>query len=145
MSARPIAARRPAIPPPMTSVFGVVSTTIGSSGVVSRVRAIPARTRPRALSVAASSSSRWTHEHCSRTLTWVYSYGLTPARAATPRNVYVWSFGEQEATTRPSRPYFSMSSAISCWPASEQANMGDRATTTASSPSASEATRSTST
>ncbi len=38
-----------------------------------------------------------------------------------------------------------MSSAISCWPASEQANMGDRATTTASSPSASEATRSTST
>ena len=58
MSARPMAARRPAIPPPMTSVWGVVSTTIGSSGVESRVRAIPARTRPRALSVAAASSSR---------------------------------------------------------------------------------------
>ena len=58
MSARPIAARRPVIPPPMTSVLGVVSTTIGSSGVESRVRAIPARTRPMALSVAASSSSR---------------------------------------------------------------------------------------
>ena len=55
MSARPIAARRPAIPPPMTSVRGVVSTTSGSSGDVRRVRAIPARTRPMALSVAASS------------------------------------------------------------------------------------------
>ncbi len=87
MSASPMAARRPAIPPPMTSVFGVVSTTMGSSGVESRVRAIPARTRPMALSVAARSSSRWTHEHCSRTLTWVYSYGFTPARAATPRKV----------------------------------------------------------
>ncbi len=73
MSARPMAARRPAIPPPITSVWGTVSTTIGSSGVVSRVRAIPARTSAVALSVAAASSSVWTQEHCSRMLTWVYS------------------------------------------------------------------------
>ena len=34
--------------------------------------------------------------------TCVYSYGLSPARAATPLKVYVWSFGEHEATTSPS-------------------------------------------
>ena len=87
MSARPTAARSPAIPPPMTSVCGSVSTTIGSSGVVRRVRSMPARTSAVALSVAAASSSVWTQEHCSRMLTWVYSYGLSPARDATPRNV----------------------------------------------------------
>ena len=54
MSARPIAARRPATPPPMTSVRWVVSTTIGSSGSVRRVRAMPALTRSMALSVAPS-------------------------------------------------------------------------------------------
>ena len=57
MSARPIAARRPVIPPPITSVCGIVSTTIGSSGVVKRVRAIPARTSAVAFSVAAAGSS----------------------------------------------------------------------------------------
>ena len=61
------------MPPPMTSVRGTVSTTSGSYGVVSRVRAMPARTRLVALRVAAASSSVWTHEHCSRMLTWVYS------------------------------------------------------------------------
>ena len=67
--------------------LGSVSTTIGSSGVVWRVRPIPARTSAVAFSVAAASSSVWTQEHCSRMLTCVYSYGLRPARAATPRNV----------------------------------------------------------
>ncbi len=42
-------------------------------------------------------------------LTCVYSYGLSPARVATPRNVYVCSLGEHEATTRPSRLFFRMS------------------------------------
>ncbi len=65
----------------------MVSTIMGSSGVVRRVRAMPARTSSVAFSVAAASSSVCTHEHCSRMLTCVYSYGLRPAREATPRNV----------------------------------------------------------
>ncbi len=84
------------MPPPMTRVFGVVSTTIGSRGSVRRVRAIPAWTRPMALLVAPSGSSLWIQEHCSRMLTCEYSYGLSPARVATPRNVYVCSLGEQD-------------------------------------------------
>ena len=61
------------MPPPMTRVCGMVSTTIGSSGTVFRVRPMPALTRAVALAVAPSGSSVWTHEHCSRMLTWVYS------------------------------------------------------------------------
>ena len=75
------------MPPPMTSVWGSVSTTSGTRGTVLRVRPMPAFTRAVALAVAPSWSSVWTHEHCSRMLTWVYSYGFRPARAATPRNV----------------------------------------------------------
>ena len=52
ISASPRAARRPAMPPPTTRLFGVVSTTIGSSGSVRRVRLMPARTRRTAFSVA---------------------------------------------------------------------------------------------
>ena len=44
ISASPRAARRPAMPPPMTTALGTVSTTIGSSGTVSRVRPTPALT-----------------------------------------------------------------------------------------------------
>ena len=73
MSASPMAARSPATPPPTTRVFWVVSTTIGSSGSVSRVRAMPALTRLMALSVVPCASSEWIQEACSRTLTWVYS------------------------------------------------------------------------
>ena len=87
MSASPTAARRPAMPPPMMSVFGVVSTTGGSRGSLRRVRAIPASTRPMALLVAPSRSSVWIQEHCSRMLTCEYSYGLSPARVATARKV----------------------------------------------------------
>jgi hypothetical protein len=130
MSARPTAARRPAIPPPITSVCGSVSTTSGSSGVVWRVREMPARTSAVAFSVAASVSSVWTQEHCSRMLTCVYSYGFRPARAATPRNVYVWSLGEQDATTSPSSSFAWMSATISDCVASEQVNIAVFATTT---------------
>ena len=61
------------MPPPMTRVFGVVSTTIGTRGSVRRVRAIPASTRPIAFVVAPSRSSVWIQEHCSRMLTCEYS------------------------------------------------------------------------
>ena len=64
------------MPPPITTVLGVVSTTIGSRGSVSRVRAMPARTRRVALSVAPALSSVWAQEHCSRRFTWVYSIGV---------------------------------------------------------------------
>jgi hypothetical protein len=140
-----MAARRPAIPPPITSVRGSVSTTIGSRGVVSRVREMPARTRAVAFSVAASWSSVCTQEHCSRMFTWVYSYGLSPARAATPRNVYVCSLGEHDATTRPSSCWSLMSWTMSCWVASEQVNIAVFATTTSPASRMSAITFSTST
>ena len=72
MPARPMAARIPATPPPTTSTRGVVRTGSGSSGPVSLVRAIPARTSPIALPVAPSGSSVCVHEHCSRMFTCVY-------------------------------------------------------------------------
>ncbi len=71
-SDRPIAARRPVIPPPTTSAFCVVSTTSGSSGSVSRVRAMPPLTRLIARWVAPAVSSVWAHESCSRMFTCVY-------------------------------------------------------------------------
>ena len=145
MSASPIAARSPATPPPMTSVRCVVSTTIGSSGSVRSVRAIPALTRRMAFPVVPSGSSAWIQEACSRTLTCVYSYGFRPARFATPRKVVTWSFGEHDATTSPSRCSSSMSRCMSPWPESEQANIICRATTTPGSPWAAATTRSTST
>ena len=145
MSARPIAARMPATPPPMTSDFLVVSTTIGSSGSDRRVRAMPALIRPMALFVVPSASSVWIHEACSRTLTWLYSNWLRPARLATPRKVVTCSFGEQDATTRPSSCCSSMSRSISDWLASEQANIVWRATTTPGSCSTAPMTRSMST
>ena len=101
------------MPPPITSAPGVVSTTTGSSGDVSRVRAMPARTSLIALRVAPVLSSVCVQEHCSRMFTCVYSYGFRPARSATPRKVKVCSFGEQEATTRPSSFCSSMSCTIS--------------------------------
>ena len=106
---------------------------------------MPARTRSVAFSVAPSWSSVWTQEHCSRMLTCVYSYGLRPARAATPRNVQVWSLGEQDATTRPSRSWAVMSATISCWVASEQVNIAVLATTTSPASAMSAMTLSTST
>ncbi len=118
------------MPPPMTSVWGSVSTTSGTSGTVLRVREIPASTRAVALAVAAAVSSVWTQEHCSRMFTCVYSYGFRPARAATPRNVYVCSLGEHDATTRPSSWFAWMSATMSDCVASEQANIAVLETTT---------------
>lgn len=123
----------------------MVSTTIGSRASVRRVRLMPARTRRTAFSVAPSWSSVCVHEHCSRTFTWVYWKGFMPARLATSRKVTVWSFGEHEATTSASRPCSSASFTISCWVASEQVNIAERATTTSSSPLISSTTLSTST
>ena len=145
ISASPRAARRPAMPPPTTRLFGVVSTTIGSSGSVRRVRLMPARTRRTAFSVAPTLSSVCVQEHCSRTFTWVYWNGFMPARFATSRNVTVCSLGEHEATTSASRPCSWASCTISCWVASEQVNIAERATTTSSSPLISSTTLSTST
>ena len=53
-----------------------------------------------------------------------------PARLATSRNVNVWSLGEHEATTRPSRPCSWASCTISCCVESEQVNIAERTTTT---------------
>ena len=50
----------------------MVSTIMGSSGTVLRVRPMPASTRAVAFAVAPSWSSVWTQEHCSRMFTWVY-------------------------------------------------------------------------
>ncbi len=133
------------MPPPTTRLAGVVSTTIVSSGSVRRVRLMPARTSRTAFSVAPVLSSVCVHEHCSRTFTWVYWNGFMPARFATSRNVTVCSLGEHEATTRASRSCSWASWMISCWVASEQVNIADRATTTSSSPLISSTTLSTST
>ena len=70
-SARPIAARRPAIPPPTTRARDTVWITSGSSASERRVFATPARTRPIAFSVAPTLSCPCAQESCSRTLTWV--------------------------------------------------------------------------
>jgi len=108
-------------------------TTSGSSGVESFVLATPARTSPIAFSVAPSRSSVCAQDACSRTLTWVYAYGLRSARFATPRNVIWCSLGEHEATTRPSSFFSWMSRIISCWVPSAHANIVVSATTTSGS------------
>ena len=106
---------------------------------------MPARTSEIALRVAPSRSSVCVHEHCSRTFTCVYSYGLRPARCATARKVKVWSFGEHDATTRPSSSCPWMSSMISCCVESEHVNIARRATTTPGSSLTASTTCSTST
>ncbi len=133
------------MPPPTTSARCEVSTTSGSSGEVSRVRLIPARTSRIAFSVAPSWSSVCVHEHCSRMFTWVYWYGFRPPRFAAAWKVSVCSFGEQEATTSPSSSLPSMSAMISDCVASEHVNIVWRATSTPGSDSTAAITRSTST
>ncbi len=62
-------------------------------------------------------------------LTWRDAVGVhARARSATPRKVNVWSFGEQHATTKPSRSARATSSIISCWFVSEHVNIARRAT-----------------
>ena len=109
---------------------GVVSTTIGSSGSVSRVPRDagadePDRLARRALVVVGVRPRALLADVHLRVLVRVQ------ARRAwrRSRNVNVCSFGEQEATTRPSSCCSSMSSTISCWVASEQVNIARRATT----------------
>ena len=101
--------------------------------------------RPIAFSVAPSLSSVCAHEHCSRTFTWVYMYGLNSARFATARKVIWWSLGEQEATTRPSSLFSWMVRTMSCWVPSEQAKSVVSATMTSASSSTAWRTFSTST
>ena len=145
MSARPMAARIPATPPPITATRGVVFTVIGSSAWPRWARAMPALTSLIAFLVAPSGSSVCVHEHCSRMLTWVTRYGFTPARSATPRKVNVCSLGEQQATTIPSIWSSWTSLIISCWLVSEQVNMACRATQTPAESLTASMTRSTST
>ena len=139
------AARIPPTPAPTTSALGTVSSRMSVSGIPSLVRATPALTRLVAFSVAASRSCRCAQEHCSRTLTCVYMYGLIPALCAIARKVVRWSFGEQDAITMPSRPFSWTVWIISCWAASEQAKRNVFATATPGSFSAAARTFSSST
>ncbi len=77
----------PAMPPPTTSVAGLMSTVIGESGSLRRTRSTPPARIALALTVAAALSV-WTHESCSRIETSSHRYGFNPARAVAVRKVF---------------------------------------------------------
>ena len=112
----------PAMPPPTTSVAGLMSTVIGWSGSLRRTRSTPPARMALALTVAAALSV-WTQESCSRIETSSHRYGLSPPRAVAVRNVFSWRCGEQAATTMRLRPRFLMSSVTSSWPGLEHMNL----------------------
>ncbi len=98
----------PAMPPPTTSTFGFIGTSMGSSDSFSGRRWICAPRMRLDFSVAASRSSV-TQEQCSRMFAICSRYGLRPPSAAALRKVGSCMVGEQAATTARVMPCSSMS------------------------------------